>query len=86
VSRLAVCRRCGRIGLEDPDDVAPGVCPRCLDALMAALTAKLALYVQIAPSLEEALERIRPEMLRAGLTPAAADRFLARALAGETTW
>lgn len=31
------CVRCGAPVLETPDDPAPGICPRCLDAALATI-------------------------------------------------
>lgn len=32
------CRDCGRIGNEDPDDPAPGLCPGCYEARLQRIT------------------------------------------------
>lgn len=39
--KRVACRLCGLVGLEDPWDPAPGVCPRCLDERMASLLGPL---------------------------------------------
>lgn len=76
----ALCRYCGAVGEEDPAiDPAPGVCPNCLDARMAAATDALARYAEDHTPAECVAEGIRL-LEEVGLTPAAARTFVGMAL------
>lgn len=77
------CRVCGARGLEPDDDIAPGLCPRCLDAAMARLTVQfIGLLEMLGPA--AAVRAMRSRMVAAGLTPLAAGRFLDALAAGRT--
>ncbi len=65
---LATCRFCGAVDLESPDDVAPGICPTCLDQRMAAALDELTPITTLA----EQYNLLR----RVGLTDEAARGFL----------
>jgi len=73
--RLATCRVCLAQGYEEPDDVAPGICPPCLERTMARLTVEFDDLCRT-QGLAVALGRIRDEMVVSGLTPEAAESFL----------
>ncbi len=71
MSTATTCRFCGAEGLEDDDDVAPGVCPTCLDQRMGAA---LRVFEQNdAYDLTDACRLIR----EAGVSEAAAQEFVA---------
>jgi hypothetical protein len=80
-ARVRQCA-CGRVGLETADDPAPGVCPVCLDERLARLTRRLFVLVDVYGPVE-ALARIRPELVGAGLRAPVVDAFLAAAARGE---
>lgn len=79
MSRLAVCRFCGARGREEESDVAPGVCPSCLDERMARATEHFAANTARL-GLGEALRRAHAEFVGFGMTEEASRAFLAQAL------
>jgi hypothetical protein len=72
------CRYCGREGGDEftggPDDIAPGVCPICINARMAVLMFAAAQRVE--DDLDGTKAWLRAEMLDLGITPTWADRFI----------
>lgn len=79
-ARAVICRFCGKPGRETDGDVAPGVCPACLDARMEAATERLGRLVATLPLEEVVAQQFRHLCDEVGLTPEAARLFLQTAL------
>jgi len=94
---IETCRYCGRQSGDEfsfgPDDMAPGVCPTCIDARMSALMLAAArrlkgLAGQGSTPAQVLRAWLRNEMVAFGITPTWAQRFIdadmaAFAAAGE---